>query len=65
MLRHRLYFPAMTNQQLFDSGNRMMDDTDQAIERSKKVGLYLKIILLCNKFLHFVTGISFICYLEA
>ncbi|XP_062146503.1 novel plant SNARE 11-like isoform X2 [Alnus glutinosa] len=27
----------MTNQQLLDSGNRMMDDTDQAIERSKKV----------------------------
>ncbi|XP_059442711.1 novel plant SNARE 11 [Corylus avellana] len=30
---------SMTNQQLFDSGNRMMDDTDQAIERSKKVVL--------------------------
>ncbi|KAG6633569.1 hypothetical protein CIPAW_12G056700 [Carya illinoinensis] len=28
---------SMTNQQLVDSGNRMMDDTDQAIERSKKV----------------------------
>ncbi|KAK7814792.1 putative plant snare 11 [Quercus suber] len=27
---------AMTNQQLVDSGNRMMDETDQAIERSKK-----------------------------
>ncbi|KAI3918590.1 hypothetical protein MKX01_041910 [Papaver californicum] len=27
----------MSNQQLIDSGNRMMDDTDQAIERSKKV----------------------------
>nr|POE98180.1 putative plant snare 11 [Quercus suber] len=26
----------MTNQQLVDSGNRMMDETDQAIERSKK-----------------------------
>ncbi|KAK9128933.1 hypothetical protein Syun_017730 [Stephania yunnanensis] len=28
---------SMTNQQLMDTGNRMMDDTDQAIERSKKV----------------------------
>ncbi|KDO57015.1 hypothetical protein CISIN_1g0429962mg, partial [Citrus sinensis] len=27
----------MTNQQLMDSGNRMMDETDQAIERSKQV----------------------------
>ncbi|KAF8412842.1 hypothetical protein HHK36_000814 [Tetracentron sinense] len=27
----------MTNQQLIDSGNRKMDETDQAIERSKKV----------------------------
>ncbi|XP_022155508.1 novel plant SNARE 11 [Momordica charantia] len=27
----------MTNQQLIDSGNRMMDETDEAIERSKKV----------------------------
>ncbi|XP_048320563.1 novel plant SNARE 11 [Ziziphus jujuba] len=27
----------MTNQQLIDNGNRMMDETDQAIERSKKV----------------------------
>ena len=32
----------MTNQQLIDSGNRMMDETDQAIERGKKVGLFLK-----------------------
>ncbi|XP_058092986.1 novel plant SNARE 11-like [Magnolia sinica] len=28
---------SMTNQQLIDGGNRMMDETDQAIERSKKV----------------------------
>ncbi|CAL9131110.1 unnamed protein product [Musa acuminata var. zebrina] len=28
---------SMTNQQLMDNGNRMMDETDQAIERSKKV----------------------------
>ncbi|KAF5179901.1 putative plant snare [Thalictrum thalictroides] len=28
---------SMTNQQLMDTGNRMMDETDQAIERSKKV----------------------------
>ncbi|XP_030948255.1 novel plant SNARE 11-like isoform X3 [Quercus lobata] len=27
----------MTNQQLVDSGNQMMDETDQAIERSKKI----------------------------
>ncbi|KAJ7952610.1 putative plant snare [Quillaja saponaria] len=27
---------SMSNEQLIDSGNRMMDDTDQAIERSKK-----------------------------
>lgn len=30
-------FVDMTNQQLVDNGNRMMDETDQAIERSKKV----------------------------
>ncbi|KAI8006036.1 putative plant SNARE 11 [Camellia lanceoleosa] len=29
--------PAMTNQELIDNGNRMMDETDQAIDRSKKV----------------------------
>ncbi|CAI9095550.1 OLC1v1031533C2 [Oldenlandia corymbosa var. corymbosa] len=28
---------SMTNQQLIDNGNKMMDETDQAIERSKKV----------------------------
>lgn len=28
---------AMSNEQLMDHGNRMMDDTDQAIERSKQV----------------------------
>ncbi|CAN6580576.1 unnamed protein product [Malus baccata var. baccata] len=28
---------AMTNQQLMDNGNQMMNETDQAIERSKKV----------------------------
>ncbi|GMP95617.1 hypothetical protein CsSME_00044592 [Camellia sinensis var. sinensis] len=28
---------AMTNQELIDNGNQMMDETDQAIERSKKV----------------------------
>ncbi|CAL5344377.1 unnamed protein product [Camellia sinensis] len=27
----------MMNQELIDNGNRMMDETDQAIERSKKV----------------------------
>ena len=41
-------FAATTNQQLIDSGNRMMDETDQAIERSKEVGLSLTIILLRN-----------------
>ncbi|XP_058086286.1 novel plant SNARE 11-like [Magnolia sinica] len=34
---HVLLASSMTNQQLIDSGNRMMDETDQAIERSKKV----------------------------
>lgn len=32
----------MTNQQLIDKGNRMMDETDEAIERSKKVSLSLE-----------------------
>jgi SNARE protein len=36
----------MTNEQLMDQGNRMMDDTDQAIERGKRVGLYLEFNLL-------------------
>lgn len=27
----------MTNEQLVDHGNKMMDETDQIIERSKKV----------------------------
>jgi SNARE protein len=27
----------MSNQELMDKGNSMMDDTDQAIERGKKV----------------------------
>lgn len=31
----------MTNQQLMDNGNQMMDETDQVIERSKKVSLSL------------------------
>uniref|UniRef100_A0A7N2N675 t-SNARE coiled-coil homology domain-containing protein n=1 Tax=Quercus lobata TaxID=97700 RepID=A0A7N2N675_QUELO len=31
-----LLAPSMTNQQLVGSGNWMMDETDQAIERSKK-----------------------------
>ncbi|KAB5573963.1 hypothetical protein DKX38_001157 [Salix brachista] len=30
-------FTAMTNQQIMDHGNQMMDETDQAIERGKKV----------------------------
>ncbi|XP_061343961.1 novel plant SNARE 11-like [Gastrolobium bilobum] len=30
---------SMTNEQLIDSGNRMMDETDQAIERGKKIVL--------------------------
>ena len=41
-------FAAMTNQQQIDSGNWMMDKTDQAIERSKKVGLSLTIFLFGN-----------------
>ena len=31
-------FAATTNQQLVGSRNRMMDETDQIIQRSKKVG---------------------------
>ncbi|PKA53301.1 putative plant SNARE 12 [Apostasia shenzhenica] len=34
----------MTDQQLMDAGNSMMNDTDQAIERSKKVRRYLRIL---------------------
>jgi len=38
--KKKLYiFAAMTNQQLVDHGNQMMDETDQAIERGKKVSL--------------------------
>lgn len=32
----------MTNQQLMDTGHQMMDETDQAIERSKKVRFSFK-----------------------
>lgn len=35
-----MYISAMTNQQLMDNGHQMMDETDQAIERSKKVGIF-------------------------
>lgn len=38
----------MTNQQLMDHGNHMMDETDQAIERSKKVRLFILDDLQCN-----------------
>ena len=44
---------AMINQQLVNSGNWMMDETDQAIESFKKVGLSLMIILFWNKFIYF------------
>lgn len=37
LLKWGLHIAAMTNQQLMDNGNRTMDETDQAIERSKKV----------------------------
>ena len=37
----------------WDSGNWMMCKTDQAIGRSKKVGLSLMIILLGNSFIYF------------
>lgn len=36
----------MSNEQLMDQGNRMMDDTDQAIERGKRVGYTLNITIL-------------------
>lgn len=36
------FFPSdMTNQQLMDQGNQLMDETDQAIARSKQVNLLL------------------------
>lgn len=38
----------MTNQQLMDNGHQMMDETDQAIERSKKVSIVYKAVLLCS-----------------
>lgn len=41
-----VYIADMTNQQLMDNGNRMMDETDQAIERSKKVGSSQEITFL-------------------
>lgn len=31
------YTADMSNQQLIDHGNRMMDETDQTIDRAKKV----------------------------
>lgn len=34
-----VYIAAMSNQELVDHGHKMMDETDQAIERSKQVGL--------------------------
>lgn len=38
----------MTNQELIDAGNRTMDETDQAIERSKQVrGYAVKHVLAC------------------
>lgn len=36
-----LIIPDMSNQELMDKGNSMMDDTDQAIERGKKVSTFL------------------------
>lgn len=32
----------MSNQELIDSGTKTMDETDQVIERSKKVSSYPK-----------------------
>lgn len=34
-----LFFVAMTNQELINAGNKTMDETDQAIERSKMVNI--------------------------
>lgn len=43
-----LFRAAMTNQELIDAGNRTMDETDQAIERSKQVrGYAVKHVLAC------------------
>lgn len=41
---------AMSNQQLIDAGTKQMDETDQVIERSKKVSTYLDEFLVL--FLH-------------
>lgn len=35
------FFSDMTNQQLMDQGNQLIDETDQAIARSKQVNTYL------------------------
>ena len=35
-----IMIPAMTNQQLMDNCHHMMDETDQAIERSEKVIIF-------------------------
>lgn len=53
----------MTNQQLMDQGNQMMDETDQIIERSKKVSAFLERSFLQSRFYHFVTLLS-IMYLS-
>jgi hypothetical protein len=47
----------MTNEQLMDQGNQMMDDTDQAIERGKRVGLYLELII-CYSILFFLNSLA-------
>lgn len=44
-VEHSLCITAMTNEQLMDRGNHMMDETDQAIERGRKVGLFPNITL--------------------
>ncbi|KAI8000028.1 hypothetical protein LOK49_LG09G02302 [Camellia lanceoleosa] len=45
----------MTNQVLIDNGNRMMDETDQAIERLKKVG---KLTRVSSLLLHLVKNLT-------
>lgn len=55
-----LCITAMTNEQLMDRGNHMMDETDQAIERGRKVGLFPNTTL---SFPHTESKIDFIvCY---
>lgn len=38
----------MTNEQLIDHGHQMMDETDEAIERSKKVCFFKRLSIVAS-----------------